>query len=178
MSPATGINIPDAVGTRDYVTANYWLTGDDSVPLSQTIAGGAKTDIAAAPLTGTASVGAGVAPDGYIANVANWCTTCHTRYLADTKSYQTPLAGTTATVINGVSKNVDANFTYRHRSNANYKQGAANCITCHVSHGSNATVGSANGNGTLNPGDTAAAAGDSRLLRVDNRGTCSMCHNV
>ena len=183
MSPVTGINIPDAVGTRVYTTGNYWLTGDISVPLSQTAGvNGAITTIAAAPETG--SKGTAAAPDGYIANVANWCTTCHTRYLADTGSYKTPLAGSTATVINGVSKNVDANFTYRHRSNANYKQGAANCITCHVSHGSNASVGTSYGNGGLNPGDTSvgtlagAGSADSRLLRVDNRGTCSMCHNV
>jgi len=176
MSPTTGIAIPDAVGTRVYTTANYWLTGDVSVPLTD-------ATHTASPLTGTASTGA-AAPDGYIANVANWCTTCHTRYLADTGSYKTAKVGTGTLVQTGQTTltNVDANYTYRHRSNANYKQGAANCITCHVSHGSNASAG-----GGLNPGDSAVgqvntvgavAGSDSRLLRVDNRGTCSMCHNV
>jgi len=163
MLPATGVNIPDAT-TKIYTTANYWLSGDSTVPVD-----------ASAALTGTKKATDGAA-DGYINNIANWCTTCHTRYLADSGSYKTPLAGTSTV---GALVNVDANYTYRHRSNANYKAGAANCITCHVSHGSNATAG-----GGFNPGDTAvgtlagAASSDSRLLRVDNRGTCSMCHNV
>ena len=144
MSPATGIKIPDA-GAKVYTTTNYWLSGDTNVPPDATAA-----------LTGTAAA----SQDGYINNVANWCTTCHTRYLADTGSYKTASG--------------DAIYMYKHRSNANYKAGAANCITCHVSHGSNASVAA----GGLNPGDTAVTVGDSKLLRVDNRGTCVMCHNV
>ena len=146
VTPATaGVVIPDAT-TKVYTTTNYWLSGDTNVP-----AGGTA-------LTGTAN-GTG---DGYIQNVAAWCTTCHTRYLAPTQSYKTPSG--------------DATFMYRHRSDANYKAGAANCITCHVSHGSNAVMtGTAIG---LNPGDTPVVGADSRLLRVDNRGTCVMCHNV
>ena len=171
MSPAAGINIPDVpvAIVRNYGTGNYWLSGDTTVPIDAT-----------ATLTGTAKA-TDVAPDGYINNIANWCTTCHTRYLAGSGSYATALPGTSAAVAasttapwtSAVAANVDANFTYRHRSDANYKAGAANCITCHVSHGSNVAAG-----GGLNPGDTPAAAGDSRLLRVNDRGTCSMCHNV
>jgi len=149
MSPVNNIKIPDATA-YGYTTANYWLAGDTNVP-----AGGSTT------LTSTAGTGA----DGYIQNVAAWCTTCHTRYLAPTGSYKTASG--------------DATFMYRHRSDANYKAGAANCITCHVSHGSNAVMaaGSAAAAVTL-PGGATAPAGDSRLLRVDNRGTCVMCHNV
>jgi len=172
MLPATGVKIPDATGTRNYVTTNYWLSGDSSVAVSD------ATHLAA-PLTGTKKTTDGAA-DGYINNIANWCTTCHTRYLADTGSYKTALAGTGSRTVDGVTTSgIDVNYTYRHRSNANYKADAANCITCHVSHGSNATVASSLlTGGALNPGDSTAAAGDSRLLRVDNRGTCSMCHNV
>jgi predicted CXXCH cytochrome family protein len=149
MSPATGIKIPDA-SAKVYTTANYWLSGDLNVPVDPT-----------APLTGTKKATDGAA-DGYINNIANWCTTCHTRYLADTGSYKTDSG--------------DAIYMYKHRSNANYKAGAANCITCHVSHGSNAVMaGKAIG---VNPGDTAVVGADSRLLRVNNRGTCVMCHNV
>jgi hypothetical protein len=167
MTPATGINIPDATA-KVYTTTNYWLSGDSNVPVDAT-----------ATLTGTKKA-TDLAADGYINNVSNWCTTCHTRYLAGSGSYKTALAGTgTLTEVGQTPKvNVDVNFTYRHRSDANYKGGAANCITCHVTHGSNASVTSSAVAGGLNPGDTAAAAGDSRLLRVDNRGTCSMCHNV
>jgi predicted CXXCH cytochrome family protein len=163
----TGVNIPDAT-SKGYTTTNYWLTGDASSP-----AGGTT-------LTGTPKV-AGVngatttdpATDGYIQNIAAWCTTCHTRYLAPTQSYKTASG--------------DATFMYRHRGDANYKQGAANCITCHVSHGSNAVMNNANNGGaadvTLPGGASAttlvgATTPDSRLLRVNNRGTCEMCHNV
>ena len=146
-APAVGVKIPDALG-KVYTTANYWLAGDTNVAPDPT-----------AVLTGTPGP---VAADGYINNIASWCTTCHTRYLAPTGSYKTASG--------------DATFMYRHRSDANYKAGAANCITCHVSHGSNAVMtGTAIG---LNPGDTPVVGADSRLLRVDNRGTCVMCHNV
>ena len=149
MSPTTGIKIPDSTNPS-YTTANYWLAGDTTVPVDAT-----------ATLSGTAKATDGAA-DGYINNVANWCTTCHTRYLAGSGSYKTASG--------------DATFMYKHRSNANYKAGAANCITCHVSHGSNAVM-SGDSVGLL-PGDAAAPAGDSKLLRVNNRGTCVMCHNV
>jgi predicted CXXCH cytochrome family protein len=149
MSPTTGIRIPDATA-KVYTTTNYWLSGDTNVPKDPT-----------ATLTGTTK-GSDIQPDGYINNIANWCTTCHTRYLAGSGSYKTDSG--------------DATYTYKHRSDANYKGSAPNCITCHVSHGSNAVMsGTAVG---LNPGDTAVTGADSRLLRVDNRGTCVMCHNV
>ena len=154
---AAGVVIPDAVA-KNYTTTNYWLSGDINVAVNST----PFTDDATHPLVLTG--GAGVQTDGYIQNIASWCTTCHTRYLAGSESYKTASG--------------DATFMFRHRSDKNEKAGTANCITCHVSHGSNATVGLSYGNGGLNPGDTNAAAGDSRLLRVDNRGTCSMCHNV
>jgi predicted CXXCH cytochrome family protein len=155
-SPATGIKIPDA-NAKVYTTANYWLAGDTNVPVDATAAYTGE-------LTSAVAGAGGTAPDGYIANVANWCTTCHTRYLATTQSYKTASG--------------DAQFMYRHRSDANYKAGAANCITCHVSHGSNATMSGAAATQVLLPGDVAGVVGDSKLLRVNNRGTCVMCHNV
>jgi len=163
-----GVKIPDAAA-KVYTTGNYWLAGDTNVPVD----GSANYT---GELTGSSAGAGGTPPDGYIANVANWCTTCHTRYLATTGSYSTPLAGNTA--------GVDATFTYRHRSDANYKLGAANCITCHVSHGSNATIdGSAldvaNPAAAVNAyGDAVTQSADSKLLRVDNRGVCNLCHNV
>jgi predicted CXXCH cytochrome family protein len=158
MSPATNVNIPDAA-SKVYTTTNYWLAGDTSVPLNTA----AQITAGNAALTGTAKV-TDIAGDGYIQNVSAWCTTCHTRYLAGSGSYKTASG--------------DATFMYRHRSNANYKAGAANCITCHVSHGSNAKMAGAAALVTNPDGTTTATAADSRLLRVDNRGTCVMCHNV
>ena len=112
-----------------------------------------------ARLRGTRKV-TDVQPDGYSNNIADGGTTFHTRYQAASGSYKT--------------NSGDATFMYRHRSDANYKAGAANCITCHVSHGSNASMV---GSTVEFPGASTASA-DSRLLRVDGRGTCVMCHNV
>ncbi len=155
MSPATNVNIPDAT-TKTYTTANYWLAGDSTVPQNTA----AQITAGNSAFNGTAGVGV----DGYIQNVSAWCTTCHTRYLAGSGSYKTASG--------------DATFMYRHRSDANTKAGAANCITCHVSHGSNAKMAGAAALVSNPDGTTTAIAADSRLLRVDNRGMCLMCHNV
>ena len=98
----------------------------------------------------------------FIANVSSWCTTCHTRYLAPSGS--------------GSTSSGDAIFTYRHKSN-DTAQGSASCIQCHVSHGSNAAMAGAESTASSsNPGST-VATGSSKLLRINNRGTCQMCHN-
>jgi predicted CXXCH cytochrome family protein len=157
-APAAGVNIPDATA-KVYTTTNYWDVTDRSVP-----------NVAGVALATTET-------DGYITNVSQWCATCHTRYLAGSGSYLTPLTDATTGA-------VDAVFTYRHRSNRNNSAGVSrpNCIQCHVSHGSNvsmsgdAAAASLPGGATLAPTD--AGYGDSRLLRVNNRGTCVMCHNV
>jgi hypothetical protein len=98
----------------------------------------------------------------YVANVAAWCTQCHTRYLSP----------------NGATDSGDAMYGFRHMSNGTVSAGGSttmpNCITCHVAHGSNAAMtGYA---GTVSNPDGSANSG-SRLLRVDNRGVCQMCHN-
>jgi len=161
MGPV-GIVIPDAPGTDDasraashiYTTTNYWSVVDRNVPLTK----------------GGAAVGDTVT-DGYIANVSQWCSTCHTRYLAKAPAYE---------VSSG-----DAVFNYRHTSGRVDKAGVSrpNCIQCHVSHGSNATVAA----GGFVPGEgvdplvsavSGTAGTDSKLLRIDQRGTCVMCHNV
>lgn len=173
------VTITDATD-KVYTTNDYWLSGDSNT----------------APVTvGTATV------DTFTANISKWCTSCHTRYLAPSGSYKTDSG--------------DAVYKYRHRSdalkaisNAALKPdgvtpvypdlygttkvmggGAANCITCHVSHGSNATMGELSSTVTNPDGTTAnvnqdsgdipgPVLGDSRLLRVDNRGMCLMCHSV
>lgn len=99
---------------------------------------------------------------GYIANVSAWCTTCHTRYMASAGS--------------GSTASGDTIYSYRHASNG-VTQGSASCIQCHVAHGSNASIAGAYSGAVPNPGGVAATAGDGRLLRIDNRGTCQMCHN-
>ena len=140
-APVTGVKIPDAAA-KVYTTADYWSVRDLNVP---------------ANATGT---------DGYIANVAQWCTTCHTRYLAGSGSYKT--------------NSGDAVFTYRHRSNRTDQAGVSrpNCIQCHVSHGSNVAMSGESTRVEMPGSPDRSLSTGSRLLRVDNRGTCVMCHNV
>jgi len=98
---------------------------------------------------------------GFIENVAAWCTTCHSRYLADHK---------------GSTYSGDPVYSYRHTTTQSTAgAGKRNCIQCHVSHGSNSSM-SAKADSVPFP-DGSSGAGDSRLLRLDNRGVCQMCHN-
>jgi len=140
------VNIPDTA-SKVYTTLNYWAVQDRTVPA---VKGG--------PLPVATET------DGYIANVSQWCSTCHSRYMAKAPDYET--------------NSGDAVFTYRHTSGRTDKAGASrpNCIQCHVSHGSNAAMTGASVG--VNPGDTPVTGNGSKLLRVNNRGTCVMCHNV
>ena len=100
------------------------------------------------------------APNGVSASftteISAWCLTCHSRYLSAGWDVATP----------------DANYKYRHTSNATSR----NCITCHVSHGSNAQMTGAYSGDFPYPGGAAPASASSRLLKMDNRGTCQACH--
>jgi predicted CXXCH cytochrome family protein len=91
--------------------------------------------------------------------LSDWCSECHTRYMAGAGS-----AGTDSG---------DAIFAYRHRTDAAF----VNCTSCHVAHGSSATMGTFSG--AVEYPDGAAGDGNARssLLRVDNRGVCQQCHN-
>jgi predicted CXXCH cytochrome family protein len=100
------------------------------------------------------------APNGqsatFTAQISTWCLTCHTRYLS---------AGWD-------ELEADAIYKYRHTATATSR----NCITCHVAHGSNAQMTGFNSANMDYPGGAAAPVGDSRLLKIDNRGTCQACH--
>jgi predicted CXXCH cytochrome family protein len=116
---------------------------------------------------------------GFGEQITAWCTACHTRYYA--RSQPTDASGGTGAAYNTArpgasdgtfSATKDSVFTYQHRTNGSSGRG---CVTCHVSHGSNAVM-----NGTFSstftyPDGTASAS--SRLLKVDNRGTCQLCHD-
>jgi hypothetical protein len=139
---ATGlgsVTVPNASG-RQYATANYWSVDDHS----------------------SASAG----PTAFIANVSQWCSTCHTRYLAGAGAYE--------------NASGDSTFMFRHRSNQG-AEGKPNCIQCHVAHGSNAAMTADTGSMVGDPSGTSpnpnVKTADSRLLRVDNRVTCSFCHS-
>jgi predicted CXXCH cytochrome family protein len=94
--------------------------------------------------------------------MTSWCSACHTRYYS-----------TTAQDFSG-----DSLFSYRHQTLSNQA-----CTTCHVSHGSNARMeGTFSAtmpfpDGTQVTYSIGGTTGDSRLLTIDNRGTCQMCHD-
>jgi predicted CXXCH cytochrome family protein len=96
----------------------------------------------------------------FFENISKWCSTCHTRYLAPSGS---------ATTASG-----DAVFAYRHTTE--YLSHRPQCITCHVAHGSDASMTGRTQEVTLPNGNLPSDVADSRLLRIDNRGVCQACH--
>jgi predicted CXXCH cytochrome family protein len=160
----TDAALPPAGDTRNY-TIIQTLNGTNTLLASQVAALGVPSTAGDyfrryVPWN-AATGGANDAPNGqpatFTTQIATWCLTCHTRYLS---------AGWS-------TKEDDAIFTYRHTSTNTTR----NCITCHVSHGSNAQMTGIYSANMENPGGAAAQVGDSRLLKVDNRGTCQACHD-
>lgn len=148
MGPVDGVKIPDQP-TKKYTTADYWQTLAPGVP-----AVSGKTGLPVA------------SPDGFIANISDWCLTCHTRYEGKSGARSTPSG--------------DAVYMYRHTTAKIDVNGTRNCITCHVAHGSNAAMAGASSRVEMPGGavPTTGNASDSRLLRMDGRGVCVMCHNM
>ena len=89
------------------------------------------------------------------AQINAWCTQCHSRYLSS-----------------GSADTTDAIFHNKHFTGRDVV-----CTTCHVAHGSNATMSGTYSANETYPGGAAAPVGDSRLLKVTNRGTCQSCHD-
>ncbi len=92
--------------------------------------------------------------------LSQWCSTCHSRYLA----------GATASS----TSSGDAVFTYRHQTDGT---GGVSCVDCHVAHGTSAKMGT-NSGAVPWPDGTTTPNGNNRssLLRIDNRGVCVQCH--
>jgi predicted CXXCH cytochrome family protein len=140
-------------------------------------------------------------PSFFNGQINAWCATCHSRYTQSTNFSQTnstPVPGSAEVAGNLRTNRVynvdgtstigqpmvtptgDSIYNYRHTTSRNRA-----CTTCHVAHGSNAvmdndpaTAGSQGESAAVPyPGGAAAPVGDSRLLKIDNRGTCQMCHD-
>jgi predicted CXXCH cytochrome family protein len=170
------VGIPDvaSAGSKIYTTGNYWQPDDHNYT--------------GTTLTGTLSAtntAANKGPTAFISNISQWCAQCHTRLFAG----------------NGAWENVtsDPKFTVMHRSQSG-KEGSPNCVTCHVAHGTSANMLGKDKSGNYYDSDPThrwssnvgtefalsnvaganggSGAGDSFLLRVNNRGTCNMCHGL
>lgn len=124
-----------------------------------------------------AAANGGVAPANSTGLMTAWCIQCHTRY----NGYNVDASGVLATG-NGTNapslvaqQPADAIFMYKHGTTR------IGCEQCHVSHGSSAQMTGLNSATFSVPGTpfttVPSPTGDSRLLKVDNRGTCQMCHD-
>jgi predicted CXXCH cytochrome family protein len=139
----------DPTGSANWT--NYYLRGD---PMMSGWDGASPTN---------KSANGGVAPANSSGLMTAWCITCHTRYsgLPDaTTGEPSSLEDTSGG---------DSLYMYKHGTTR------IGCEQCHVSHGSNAVMSAAASSTAEWPDGT--TSNDSRLLKVDNRGTCNMCHD-
>jgi predicted CXXCH cytochrome family protein len=130
---------------------NYYLIGD---PMVSGWNGTSATNKAA---------NGGVAPANSSGLMTAWCITCHTRYagLPDATT------GSPSSLVD--TSGGDSYYMYKHGTTR------IGCEQCHVSHGSNALMTAAASSTAEWPDGT--PSNDSRLLKVDNRGTCNLCHD-
>jgi predicted CXXCH cytochrome family protein len=181
VEPLTGVSVTDAAlpaagDTRNY-TVIQTLGGTGTLYASQvaalpgytntmgdyfhrTVPWDPQVDYTVPPPAG---VTANDAPNGLPATfntqINQWCAQCHSRYLA-----------ATAGIAYYETDSGDAIFKYRHSNTSNKP-----CTTCHVAHGSNADMTGVISSGFEYPDGTASPS--SRLLKIDNRGTCQACHD-
>ena len=104
--------------------------------------------------------------------MAAWCASCHTRYWAWSEPTEDTADGAAAGPAYSNPRPGDDIYKYQHRTRGASGRG---CLTCHVSHGSNAIMDGANSSTYTFPDQT--VSDNSRLLKVDNRGTCQQCHD-
>ncbi len=118
---------------------------------------------------------------GFNQQITAWCTSCHTRYWAWNEPTVDPDDDPTVGAAYANPRPGDDIFTYQHRTRGG--SGRA-CTTCHVAHGSNAEMTGQYSSDYIWPnqvpddiGVAGAGNANSRLLKVDNRGTCVLCHD-
>ncbi|HET9476591.1 MAG TPA: cytochrome c3 family protein [Dehalococcoidia bacterium] len=181
-SGGAGYAIPDTYpkAASDYTTTNYF---------NMYFGGVAPANCPTTPLTDCVAPGMSILYD-----TSKWCSQCHTRYYATGGANYAGNPGGIAPAEGSRVDSGDAIFTYRHTSAgygySEYPPGSTPafkfsnraCITCHASHGSNASMPGAYSSSvpwpdgsTVNPvNDTQRAS----LLKMDNRGICRKCHNI
>jgi predicted CXXCH cytochrome family protein len=170
-SGGAGYTIPDTYpkAASDYATSNYFNMYFGGV----------------APAWPAPTVGATPPPGvSILADTSKWCSQCHTRYLARSGRTVPPPADASR------ADSGDLIYTYRHTSAGwgissttllpSFNNRA--CITCHTSHGSNASMPGAYSSSVEWPdGSTVNPATDPQrasMLKMDNRGMCRKCHSI
>jgi predicted CXXCH cytochrome family protein len=99
-----------------------------------------------------------------------WCITCHTRYngyLVDATGALTNPSGSNPPSLVAQTP-TDATFMFKHGT------ARLGCEQCHVNHGTNVTM---SGPAATVDWPDGTPDMDSALLKVNNRGTCQLCHD-
>ncbi len=115
--------------------------------------------------------GSGTNLESFRTQITAWCSACHSRYAAGVTDYKNDSGGN--------PPSLDPIYTYRHNTVM------TECTQCHVAHGSNASMANLSGQIAYpdNSAPTTVVSGptttylNSRLLKIDNRGTCEACHD-
>jgi predicted CXXCH cytochrome family protein len=94
-------------------------------------------------------------PGTFNTEISTWCSSCHSRYYS---------------LDDGTNPSGDDLYKFQHNTASNRA-----CTTCHVSHGSNAQMSGTFSSTYAYPNGTTSTS--SRLLKIDNRGTCQACHD-
>jgi hypothetical protein len=168
-------------GTFNGIAGTYTAGGGDyfarNVPWNPSINNAACLTTVFSAANSAQCLTAPSAPNGrpttFSGQITQWCASCHTRYFANNNPVSLPATGQT-----GASwqypRPGDSLFNHQHRT----VQGR-DCLTCHVSHGSNAAMTGPFSASFPYPNNVAGSSlsASSRLLKVDNRGTCQACHD-
>ena len=161
--------------TFNGIAGNYTATGGDyfarTVPWNPSI--NATCDPTVFPLQAGCAT-APSAPNGrpatFSGQITQFCAQCHTRYFSSNNPVdENNLNGATGSSWQ-YPRPGDSLFNHQHRTVS-----GRDCLTCHVSHGSNAAMTGTFSASFPYPNQTTSAS--SRLLKVDNRGTCQACHD-
>ena len=129
-------------GTFNGIAGNYTATGGDyfarSVPWNPSVNNPAcvPTVFSAANTAqcATANSAPNARPSSFSGQITPWCASCHTRYFANNNPTMDPPNGATGASWQYPRPN-DSLFNHQHRTVA-----GRDCLTCHVSHGSNAAM--------------------------------------
>ncbi|TAJ99599.1 MAG: hypothetical protein EPO36_11090 [Chloroflexota bacterium] len=161
-------------GTFNGIPGNYTATAGDyfarNVPWNPSITNVCDpTVFPAQPGCATAPSAPNARPVSFSGQITAWCASCHTRYFANNNPVSDPPTGQTGAAWQ-YPRPDDSLFNYQHRTVS-----GRDCLTCHVSHGTNAAMTGPFSSTYAYP--TGATSSSSRLLKVDNRGTCQACHD-
>jgi len=153
----------DATGGDYFVRAVPWNPGINST-CDPTV----NNSTSVQPGCATANSAPNGRPSTFSAQITAWCASCHTRYLTN-YNVEDPAAPTVVAHGWEFPRPGEDVYSFQHSTSP-----GRDCLTCHVSHGSNAVM---TGQAADFPYPDASTSDSSRLLKVDNRGTCQACHD-